>query len=226
MNYLEPESEYKRLEENYKYFKRFLSKKDRPKKPSNTLKKKSKRRFLEDNETTYESRTNPSDDLELRDVMINEIKRNLMKNQYYTYTEEESSIEAKNLERKIRFKLKNPSKYEKIFEKIINFLRKIRKANYRNISIFLKNFEFKPKFIGRLASKKDSILKKIEKKLGKTKLKKRKKPIAQIISDDDKKKLYKPKIKKLKRYDKDILEKNRALEENGGISSKYGKKSS
>lgn len=149
--------------------------------------------------------------------MANEIKRNLLKNPFYTYTEEDAGVEAKNLERKIRFKLKHPSKYESVFEKIIGFMRRMRKAGFRNISVFLKSFEFKPKFIARLANKSDLVLKKIEKKLGETKIKKKSKEHAvEIVSDEDKSALYKTKIKKLKKYDRKILEKNREAEERLG----------
>ena len=58
-----------------------MSKKDRPKKPEHLKQKsKTKKEYLEDKETTHDSKGNTSEDIELRAIMANEIKRNLLKN--------------------------------------------------------------------------------------------------------------------------------------------------
>ena len=89
-----------------------------------------------------------------------------MKNQYFKYSESDGYTIAKTLEKNIRYKIRSTARYEPLFDKIIKLLKKIRKGNLKNISLFIKNFDFKPKLIGRLANKRDNVLKKLEERIG------------------------------------------------------------
>lgn len=175
-----PELELESLESNYIFFKRFLLS------MSSSLRKEKKSSIPDVYRGSGKSNKPkmPIYDDKVRQSIIKEILRNLMKNQFYHFDEDEGMEISKNLERGIRYKLRNPKRYEAIFEKIIRFLRKIRKGNLKNVSLFIKNFEFKPKLIGRLAPKKDKILKKIERNLGEKKPIRKKRGAVELFSAD------------------------------------------
>lgn len=173
----QPELELESLESNYIFLKRFLIMKEQ----TSSRHKRTEMTDVYKKKTSSKGAVSKQVDKKMIDIVTKEILRNLMKNQFYRYKEEEAIELSESIERSIRFKLRDPKRYENLFEKILKLLRKLRKGNLKNISIFIKNFEFRPKLLARLAAKKDRYLKKIEKNLGEQKPVKRKKNTFDIV---------------------------------------------
>jgi hypothetical protein len=111
------------------------------------------------------SKENCKESNSIKRMIISEMKTYFLNTKTFNMSELDALLQAKNLERKIRSRVKTQRKYESVLKKILNLFKRISEVKLEHISKFLTNTKFKTRILAKLANKKVESLRVIEEKL-------------------------------------------------------------